>query len=643
MLHIISIVLPLLFYSISCIGWGNLAMLFLAHRPKETPLVEMILSFLLGQGILGSLFHFPALVGIFTLPVVLGMTIPFACWGLWHLFAISRVIPPAISRLCREFRRAPLSWQITTLVVLFILIAGVCSVASEITDDARAFYMVLPKVMAASHRLVPLPLYEDFSVVGLLAETQLAALFLLGMPGGSPRLFCWLTALAGSVILLAISRSAALGRRGQIIALAMLITSSAVALLLGTGKTDFFAVAFGLCGYYYALRSWDESSRKDAVILSGLFTGFAVVAKLSYLVAFVPGVCILLFWKEFQNFAQVWHSRQQCLVWLRRCAIAGMLFSLFVGITFLPQLTKNWMLYGDALKTLGGDFHWFSPETTRRIILTYPFVLTFGTYWAQFGTVSPLLLAFLPLALFLPYSKTPWNSSVAALVVAALVGLVIWIILFPAVPMPRYFLATLILLIVPASLAAEKFSLLSRMSAHVVCGAMLLVLVLFYRVWGGEIFLLRDAYRNFVTDQAEGIPNGDEINSYGVYQALNQIAEPGARVYTLTYFKFLLRADLIQCATKSSERPSSVDSKNPELFWRRMSTHGFNYILAEDSYNEVVVDLILKMKPAWVTLVLIAKRGQWSAYRIVLENPPEKAILTTREVAPGAWDVVPAN
>lgn len=602
-------------------------------------MTEIVIVFLLGQGILGSLFNLPTLAGIFTMPVLLGMTIPFACWGIWHLYKTSGGALPAVSRLCREFRSAPPLWQFTTVAVAFILIAGGCSVAAEITDDARAFYMVLPKVVAASHRLVPLPLYEDFSVVGLVAEMQLAALFLLGMPGGSPRLFCWLTALAGSVILVAISRNAGLGRRGQIIALSMLATSTAAVWLWGSGKTDFFAAAFGLCAYYYALRSWDEHSRKDAVLLAGLFTGFAVVAKLSYLVAFLPGVCILLFWQEIQNLRQVWCSREQRQALLRRCAIAGVLFGIVVAITFLPQLTKNWVLYGNALKTLGGGFQWFSPETTRRIVLTYPLVLTYGSYWAQFGTMSPLLLAFLPLALLAPYPKTPWNGPVAALAVAALTGLVIWVALFPAVPMPRYFLVTLILLIVPASWAAERFSLRGQISAHVIWAATLLMLILFYRV-GGEMFLLRDAYRNFLSEQTEGVPRGAEANSYAVYQALNQIAEPGARVYTLTYFKFLLRPDLIQCATQSSERPSPLEVKSPEVFWHRMHTHGFTYILAEDAYNEVAVDSIMKAKPAWVTIVPIAKQGAWAAYRIAYENPSEKVSLTTREVASGAWDVL---
>jgi hypothetical protein len=643
MSHLISVVLPLLFYSLSCLGAGILTMRVFVRRPKESLVVEMLLAFLLGQGILGSLFIFPALAGMFSVSVLLSVTIPLACWGIWHLFKTSGTARPSIGRLYREFCSGPLTWRITIAFLAFLLLAGGCSVATEVTDDARAFYMVLPKVIAASHRLVPLPLYEDFSLVGLTAEMQLAALFLLGMPGGSARLFCWLTALAGAVILLAICKRVGLGRRGQIIALSTLVTSTAVTWLWGTGKTDFFAAAFGLCAYYYALRSWDADSRKHAVLLAGLFTGFAIVAKLSYLVPFLPGVLILLYWQEMQNLTSTWRSREQRLIFLRRCTTVAMLFGAVAAMAFVPQLTKNLTLYGDALKTLGGDFQWFSPETTRRIVLSYPLVLTYGNYWGQMGNMSPLLLAFLPLALLAPYPKTLGNAPVAALITAALAGLVLWVVLFPAVPMHRYFLATLVLLIVPASWAAERFSKLGSISGHIVWAGTFLILLLFYKVNSPFFFNWKDAYRNLVAQQAEGIPSGSEVDSYPVYRMLNQIAEPGARVFTLTYFKFLLRADLIQCATRSSEIPSPLDAENPESFWRRMHSQGFTYLLAEDAYNIVAVDRLIKSKPAWVTFETIVKQGTWGAYRITYQNAPEKVLLTTHEVAPGAWDVVPAH
>ncbi|MBV5267121.1 MAG: hypothetical protein JZU67_01085, partial [Burkholderiaceae bacterium] len=300
-------------------------------------------------------------------------------------------------------------------------------------------------------------------------------------------------------------------------------------------------------------------------------------------------------------------------------------------------------LYGDNFKTVSGDVQSFSAETTRRIVLTYPLVLTYGSYWAQLGNMSPLLLAFLPLALLVPNPKIFWNGPVAALAIASLTGLVIWVALFPAVPMPRCFLATLILLIVPASWAAERFSLQGRISAHIVWAGTFLILLLFYKVNSPFFFNWKDAYRNVVAQQAEGIPSGSEVDSYPVYRGLNQIAEPGARVFTLTYFKFLLRPDLIQCATRTSEIPSPLDVENPESFWRRMHSQGFTYLLAEDTYNIVAVDRLIKTKPAWVTFETIVKQGTWGAYRIIYQNAPEQVLLTTREVAPGAWDVVPAH
>ncbi|MBK7422042.1 MAG: hypothetical protein IPJ48_02495 [Propionivibrio sp.] len=377
--------------------------------------------------------------------------------------------------------------------------------------------------------------------------------------------------------------------------------------------------------------------------MTGLFTGFSLVAKLSYIVAFLPGVFILLFWKEMQNISKAQHSNEQRLALLRQCTVAGLLFSAAATIAFVPQLAKNWILYGDAFKTLGIGFQWFSPEIIRRIVLTYPLVLTYGSYWGQFGTMSPLLLAFFPLILLAPRLKAPRNGVVTALAVAAMAGLLFWVILFPAIPMPRYFLATLILLFVPAAWSAEKFSLWGRMSAHVIWAGTLLMLVVFYRMWWGEVFPLRDAYRNVISEQKEGVPREGEVDSYAVHQTLNQIAEPGARVYTLTYFKFFLRPDLIQSATQSSEVTSAFDTRYPENFWRLIHTHGFTYILAEDDYNVVAVDLIMKTKPEWVTVEQVARQGAWGAYRISFENPSEKVLFTTREIAPGAWDVIPAD
>ena len=69
--------------------------------------------------------------------------------------------------------------------------------------DAAAFYMILPKIMANSHELIPVPGYESFMSVGLQGEMHYAALMVLGSADAA-QLFEWPTILAGAVIFLAI-------------------------------------------------------------------------------------------------------------------------------------------------------------------------------------------------------------------------------------------------------------------------------------------------------------------------------------------------------------------------------------------------------------------------------------------------------
>lgn len=638
MVHIFSIVLPLIFFSFSCIGAGILVLQLIPKRPEIESLTEIILAFILGQGFLGSLFLVPALLSMFTLPVLLAITTPFACFGLWTLYSKSRTFPLALYKLYCEFHSSPLLWKITSLSVVIIFIASSASMAGLVTGDARAFYLALPKVVAASHRLTPLPMYESFMSVGLLAEMQLAALFLLGMPGASPRLFCWLTGLAASVILLAIGKNAGLGKRGQLISITIIVTSSAVVLLWGQGKTDFFAAAYGLAAVLYALKSWDTTNRKSSIVLAGLFTGFALVAKLSYIVAFLPSIFIIIFWKEIPHFWTTMLTRKVYFLKLRALIVEGLIFILAMLPALLPHFTKNIILLGTLIDTYG-NHQYFSHETTQHIVLTYPLLLIFGDYWAQYGNMSPLLLAFLPLALLLPWPKRPWDGPISALSVAALAGLLAWIAIFPSVPMPRYFLVTLLLPIVPVSWMAERFSRLTKLSNFTVTLAMLLTIFIFFKSWRGELFPIRNAFQYLFIVQTEKAFTQPELFSYNVYEALNNTAKPGARVFLLSYYRFWLRSDLIQCTNQTNET-IKYDDKDPNKFWRQLYENGFTYLYS----NTYLPADIINKKPNWVTIKEIYPKSiNGEAYRLVFNNAPGKVHLTTQEISPGIWNVVPLD
>jgi hypothetical protein len=640
MRHLLSIFLPIIFFSLACIGAGTGVLRMFSRKHEEPPLTELVLAFLLGQCILGSLFLLLALASQFSKPMLFVITTPFSCLGLWHLYVIRKTVLVVVRAGIQAFTNAPHLWQFVAVgVTCIFIVGGAASIAGFLTVDAKAFYLTLPKVVASSHRLVPLTGYESFTSVGLLAEMQLAALFLLGMPGATPRLFCWITGLAGAAMLLAICRHAGLARRGQIIGLVIMATSTAVTLLWSQGKTDLFAAVYGLGGALYALGSWHESTRRQSIVLAGLFTGFALVAKLTYVVAFLPTIYILLFWRQIPQLWLVLYCGKGRMVALRQHLNEVSIFAVGAFLALLPHLVKNLFLFGTLINTYG-EGHWFSAETTHHLLLTYPLVLIFGNYWAQYGNMSPLLLSFLPLLLLAPWLKKPWNGPVAAISVAAFAGLVAWVALFPAIPMPRYFLAPLLLLIVPAAWAAERWSRRDKVSSLGVSLATLAVLIIFLRV--NSLPTLSDAFRYLFVEQTEKGLNHDEASSYSVYEAINKTADPGARVFLISYFRFWLRPDLIQTSNGAHDLNIVWDDKHPDKFWRQLHENGFTYLYAEDNASPAMK--ALNTVPDWVAVEPIYPKGQYgAAYRLIFRNAPGKVRMTTKEVSPGAWDVVPMS
>lgn len=641
MLHFFSIFFPLVFFSVSCVGAGLLVLTLFPHRSKENNFVNYVIAFVMGQGILGSLFLAPALMGSFTKSVLLVVITPLALFGLWKVGLSLPAMPVALRKQLLAFYRAPFIWQLLTVSTALLLVAGASAVVGRIDGDARAFYLALPKVIAASHRLLPLPGYESFSSVGLLAEMQLAALFLLEMPGASPRLFSWVTGVAGTVLLVAIAQKAGLGRRGQLLSVIMLLTSSAVAYFWGQGKTDLFAAVFAMAAVLYTFKTSDNTGdRKSAVLLVGVFTGFALVAKLSYIVAFLPTIFVLLFWREGYSY---WLKRRTIgsgKKLLTDCVGYALIFTVALLIPLIPHLLKNYILLNTLFDTYGSH-QYFSGETTRRIVLTSPFWPFFGNFWAQYGNLSPLMLAFFPFLVWVLWKDGRLSPPVTALIAAAMAGLLAWVVLFPSVPMPRYFLGTMLLLIVPIAWAMERVSYADRWLNHGVVWASIACIVIFSRSWSSEIFRVSAAYQYFLGEQSEKNLHIDEVLSRNVYEAINQKAEPGARVFLVSYFRFWLRADLIQCTNAKIDSGISFDATNPEKFWLQLYEHGFSYVFMEQSHPAFAA---LKTVPEWLRIEMIyPQSGYGGAYSLTFVNPPSKVKLGTKEVSPGAWDVVSVN
>ncbi len=606
--------IPLAFYILGCIGLGSYFFALLGNKYKDTPSLKFLLYFLMGQGLWGWIFHFPILLGAFESALIILLLTPFAFMALYKVWQDKSVIYTDVRDGIAKLSEVTIYWRVIAFLITGMLVLGGSALSLELTDDAKAFYMVIPKVIASKHQLVSLPFYEDFMAVGLIAEFQLAALYLLGMGGGSPKIFSWIVTLVGVIIFLGICREAELGIRAQIVAISILTTSTAVALLWGTGKTDFFAATFSLGAIYYAIKKDNGLSRHQLIIVVALLVGFSLLSKLSYLVAFFPGILLLLFWADICIIFEDWRVLLNGN-FVKKIFIEGGLLLLVIGIVFIPQFAKNWLLFQDAFKSLDGGFVWFKPETIKHIALTYPFGLTYGNYWGQFGNMSPLFLACIPAIFPLIITTGNIHSQVIKLLIASFIGIFLWVLIFPGVLMPRYYLGTLLVVIIPIAFAANELMNKSRLIEFSLYVAILLTSAIYIKVWAPELFPIKSAYRNIIyPGLKESISSQSELDARFVAESINQDARVNSRVFVFSYFKFYLRPDLIMSA---SNQEDSKTTKVPSDFWNNLKVKEFEYLLIESTYNNADLPLLLNSMPEYVELAILHKSGNWSAYRII--------------------------
>jgi hypothetical protein len=595
---------------------------------------------LLGQGVLANIWLLVALGGWFKPQVVFGLLILCVISGAALVLPKIFLFGMQLRSIWRDLQADSRGWKIIAFFTVLMCLLWATSLGRPLGGDALAFYMALPKVIAASHRLVPLPGYEAYTQIGLQGEMHYAALMALGSPDAA-RLFAWPTIIAGAVMLLAIGSGVGLRRRGQWISLACVFTSSAIIWLSGDCKVDLFAAALGLAAYYWATQI-GEHQRFSALGLTGLFTGFAVVAKLSYIPVLLPGIVLLLGWKMFA------YTRDKARFGSSLRSVGATFFQLgfWIFLAIFPHLIKNYVLFDNPTAPFSAsgmgwaDQRWFGAETTRRIILTYPFALTFGQYWGQYGNISPLVLAFLPLAFLLPRPRSFQDSPLAAITLAALAGLTCWVILRPSLLSPRYILATLLLFIPVAARAAEHISLSNPKQQWLRGSIMVGIIVTMVAV--GTYF---NRITFFPSRTVRYLAGGmSQCERDGVYcramEALNEQAEPGARIFLAAYYRYWLRPDLLQCV--SGEDDSYIlRERTSEERWLNIYKRGFQYLLADKiTQSKMIESLDTAQPPQWLRIIPIFELAHLSVYRLDFIDPPSEPQVECSQISPPAWDLV---
>jgi hypothetical protein len=643
-------------YSFGCLSLGLIVLqVFRVNRAGtiSVPISGYVGSaFAVGQGILGVTWQSIAVINYFTPWVISILLVALLCAmsrGAGHFRAMGRGLREAVE----DLRNEGIGWCAVGFFVLVLTAAIIVLTSYPPMEDAQAFYLSLPRLIASTQRFSLLPGYVPFSQIGLGSEMHAGVYYSLVAPlydefvaELAAKLNVIPAIVAISLVLWALTSRMGGGRQAQMLAVAMTVSSSMIWMIVLLSKSDIYPALLGVTAVYWLLLAGDFD-KPVSLAMAGLLTGLAVSGKISYLVVMGPLLAVVVAW-------QVWPRReagsstpigQTILLLARRYAELG-LWTL-VGVA--PQILKNVIVFGQPLApfvVIGTQpnpwLHqtWFNAETTRWIVSTYPLALIYGKYPMQAGTLSPLCLAFAPMILLPSFRKEGrWGENLL-LIGAAALSLFLWILLEPSVIAPRYYMPVVMVWIPVAAIAAERALRGGQRRGLywvVILGTLAVLCIEVrsiapYARWGWHY--VRTTPVNW----------GREDPVWAALIALNRVARPGERVYLASYWSLQMRPDLIQCSLQEKELEELKSTReDPGRFIAMLRSLGVRYIVQDTLTHADVM-------PTWDRLHELAPSPKMSRqafgqndrillYTLLPDEEAEPAHAQCLEVERGIWSV----
>jgi hypothetical protein len=551
----------------------------------HTALARLAVSFLLGVGVWANVLLLLSLTGSFTRPVVAGFLGACLLAGFRPAWRDLRGAVRQAGRAIAANARRSWAWKIVGLGALGLIVLYAFCTALPPKGDPVIFYLAWPKIVAHLGRAVVMPGFEFFTQIGLHGEMHFAALLSLGDPEGAgaqaATMFVFPVALAAAILLLEIGRRAGLGSLGRWILLVMLFTTSAFTRIIPGGNTNLFGAAHALAAVYWTLDIAGSRGGR-AILLTGVFSGFAVIAKLSLLATLAPTIALLAIWRVF---AQPDAPRR-----ILRLVIAAVGVAACAAVVCAPHVIKNAVLFGEPLApfvTSGPQWlqqEWFGEQDTQRLTWTYPLALVFGQYRGMYGVLTPLALAFLPLAVLLRPAKRWWRSPLAQVTVVSVLAVALWAVLRPGVFALRYFLPSLLTAMLLSARAAERACEYRRLRPAVVACLLLAMAATFNR---------SQAHPGLAVEYVLGRKGLGEVGDLNTRAALavNALARPGERILAGTKYRYFLRADLLAGASGQADEDELLRLATPQRRWERAWRMGFRFLmLSPEAGCEVSAD-----------------------------------------------------
>jgi hypothetical protein len=639
------IIVLMIIYLLACLSLGGRVTTTITGRHDSDPgLTSLATHFLLGHGLLAGLWLIIALLGLFTplvIAAVLGVGIVVGFRSAGDTLARART---HLAQIAARLATLSIGWKLANVLLVITMALSLLRAFNLPSWDAMNFYLALPKLVSATQHIKPLPGFEGFTAMfGLQAEMHHAAL--LSLSNGNDilaRLFTWPVSLSLALVLLSIGRLVGLGRLGQWIMLSAVYTSTTVLNLTGDGKTDVFAAAMGVAAFYYVLKSEGGSNHK-MLWLSGLFAGLSVMAKVTYVGTLIPCVVVLLS-LQYLTLNRPWNV-QSVVTLLRRL----FQFAVCAAIPMIPMLLKNLVLFEQIVPVAHSQFlsgeAWFSEEAKRRALLTYPFAVTLSLDPNLYGNLSPLPLAFAPLILILPRPRNFLTSRFVQLNLAALVGIILWFIFGRnAVLIIRYMLAPLFILFLLPMKAAEYVST-SGAKPNILNAAILICIVGLFVIGIPNFRSDIPAFTRFLAGHTLDCDDDPDARSC-VLLAINKDASPGNRVFALSYPRYWLRPDLLQCLSTLSEIHGAHTLPPGNARWLYLYQRGFRYLLL-DKTGFINVDMPrdsgnpfdMQNLPPGLKLTKIFDAANAAAYRLDWEIQQEPSGMSCKPLNDKVWQI----
>lgn len=590
-----------------------------SHVPRataENPWVILAACFMLGQGVLGTIWQTLAALGIFGWYSSGPILAACIAVGIAKCLAVPRDRNPP-----RPFQIDFATAALSALCIGAALTFAPLSVLPPGTD-AMAFYMAQPKLIASTHAMTPLPGYVYFANIGLASEMHYAVFFALGgdhIGAMAGKFFIWMNGTATLALVWGIAERGKLELLARWTAVAIVLCCSAFTLLLWDGKTDLLPNGLALLAVYWLLKS--PLDRREYA-LAGLATGLACVSKLSFLPSLGPGIAFLFLRQATSSGLEL----RRALPLMARSAAW---FSAFAVIPFAALAIKNGIVFGEPFspffligtgKGFPLDQVWFNSENTRWILQTYPFALVLGQYPMQHGNLSVLVLVAAPLAL-VPAIRKAVGSHAVWLALAGGAGILAWAVLRPSVLAPRYILPSLVM-IVP--LAAGVLSWLWHRDSWMRALAGLLVGLSL----AGVLYDVQLTYRDN-KGYLLSLPRRYQHPIWQTADAANLSTRPDARVLNLMYYSSMYRADLLACMIAPEPEMLRRMSDTAEHLWLSAYENGVTHISFDRLTHERLLDAGIDplAAPAWLNIVETKINDRFSSYEITPKPgaPPRKA------------------